>query len=188
MSYKIWREIAIKTVEDNFGDMVLLEYRLYQEIYNLAHISATEAGAPMNDAVDIALEISSPYIEDKKTQPYIEYYHNTQKEYEQWTTNTEYHRVDGPAIQRWFKDGKLDYQEWYINGKAHRIDGPAAQTWDHNGRLKYEAWILDNEELKPDEVIKYKKWLVDYNLYNKQYNLWTDEEKVLWRLSWYYSK
>jgi hypothetical protein len=49
-------------------------------------------------------------------------------------SHREYHREDGPAIER---NGE---KEWYLNGKRHRVDGPAIE--DPDG---YKAWFVDGK-------------------------------------------
>ena len=44
----------------------------------------------------------------------------------EWRLNGVLHRVDGPAIERPFKNTK----EWYQNGELHRVDGPAMEYID----------------------------------------------------------
>ena len=71
---------------------------------------------------------------------------------------------------------------WSFNGAAHRKNGPAIQEWFKTGRIKYEGWFINGKELSNTELKKYKKWLKEYNLLNK--TIWTDEEMVLWVLTW----
>ncbi len=37
--------------------------------------------------------------------------------YELWFQDSRLHRVDNPAYQRWFRDGKLNSQSWFVHGK-----------------------------------------------------------------------
>jgi hypothetical protein len=75
--------------------------------------------------------------------------------YEWHDADGDYHRRDGPAIERY-----SGIQEWRIKGKLHRIDGPA-RVWD-NGQ---EWWVngqphrLDGpaRELEHDQ----KQWWVN---------------------------
>lgn len=50
-----------------------------------------------------------------------------------WYKEMEYHREDGPAIER-----KNETNYWYINGKLHRVDGPAIESL--NG---YKEWYIN---------------------------------------------
>jgi len=51
-----------------------------------------------------------------------------------WRLNGEYHREDGPAIER-----ASGTKCWYVNGQLHRVDGPACEyangskSWYING-------------------------------------------------------
>jgi len=74
-----------------------------------------------------------------------------------YNENDEYHRLDGPAIERangskeWRLNGKLhrldgpavEYadgrKEWWVNGEYHRLDGPAVERPDGDK----EWYILD---------------------------------------------
>jgi len=42
-----------------------------------------------------------------------------------WVVNGEYHRLDGPAVER-ISGTKF----WYVNGLLHRLDGPAIEWTD----------------------------------------------------------
>ena len=44
-------------------------------------------------------------------------------------------------------------------------------------------WVQDNP-LKIEELEEYKNWLVDHKLLGKPETEWTDEEMVLWKLTW----
>lgn len=86
-----------------------------------------------------------------------------------WKLNDQWHRVDGPAIERvdgskeWFQNGQWHREDgpaiewadgtrqWWVNGQQHRLDGPAAifppqekggpwqKEWRINGVLHRES-------------------------------------------------
>jgi hypothetical protein len=68
----------------------------------------------------------------------MENYNKIEKE--DWATyyylNDELHRLDGPAIEYHYGEGK----EWYQNGQLHRVSGPAIEKsnnhkeWWQNGQ------------------------------------------------------
>ena len=116
-------------------------------------------------------------------EPKIKYYESGKIEREYWYINGLYHRVDGPAIIWYYESGKIKEEHWYLNDKLHRVDGPAYLRYYESGKIEEEIWYLNDKELKNKELIEYKAWLIANNLY-KPYNTWSDEEKVLWRLSW----
>jgi hypothetical protein len=78
--------------------------------------------------------------------------------------NGEYHRKDGPAVERLNGD-----KFWYLNGKSHRVDGPACEyasgdkSWWLNGQLHREdgpaiehangrkEWFLNSQHLSEEE-------------------------------------
>ena len=108
---------------------------------------------------------------------YIWYYETGQVKRESWYFNGQYHRADGAALIEYYKSGIMK-EYWFINSKVHRIEGPAITVYHRSSEIKEELWYLDGKESN------HKEWLIDNNLYNKPYNTWTDEEKVLWRLQW----
>ena len=112
------------------------------------------------------------------------WYKTGRKNYELWYLNGVYHRENGPSENWWFNDGNDEFRSWHINGKLHRINGPAVYRWDQKGKLIYELWFINGNRFPLDKVEDYKKWLIDYNLTKKNYSQWTDDERVLWRLTW----
>jgi len=48
------------------------------------------------------------------------YYENGQKKYESYSINGNFHREDGPAVQRWYENGQKKYESYSINGNFHR--------------------------------------------------------------------
>ena len=98
--------------------------------------------------------------------------------------NEKLHRIGMPAIRKWNRFGRIIREVWLINNIMHREDAPAYRYWYHDGRLHYEAWWINGNDLKNKELEEYKLWLDTYNLFNKNYQLWSDEEKILWKLRW----
>ena len=109
--------------------------------------------------------------------PKITYYKSGQIQLEEWYLNGKFHRVDGPAVIQYYKSGKKQQEFWRVNGISHRVDGPAYIYYNKSGKIEREYWYLNGN------VSNHKEWLIANNLY-KPYNTWTDEERVLWRLSW----
>jgi len=63
-------------------------------------------------------------------------------ESERWYLDDKQHRLDGPAVVRYYEDGSIYSKQWWVNGKRHRLDGPA-QVWYHeNGSISSECWRL----------------------------------------------
>ena len=110
-------------------------------------------------------------------EPKIKYYESGKKQREYWYINGLYHRVDGPAYISYYESGEVAQEYWYLNGISHRVDGPAYRLYYESGKIEEEEWYLNGKESN------HKEWLIANNLY-KPYTIWTDEEKVLWRLSW----
>ena len=109
--------------------------------------------------------------------PIIHYHPNSSKRREQWYLNNHFYRADGPAYIQYYKSGKKQREVWYLNDDYHRVDGPADISYYKSGKIKKEEWYLNGKESN------HKEWLIANNLY-KPYNTWTDEEKVLWKLTW----
>ena len=114
----------------------------------------------------------------------IAYWYNGNTRVEGWFTNNSRHREDGPAYIEYYESGKLERESWHVNRKHHRLDGPAIIWYSETSEIVYENQWIDGKELSDKEAAVYKEWLIDFNLYNKLYHTWIDEEKVLWRLRW----
>jgi len=89
----------------------------------------------------------------------------------------EYHRLDGPAIER-----ADDYKSWWIDGKLHRLDGPAVE--DAYG---YKAWFVDGKRHRLDGPAVeyadgYKEWWVNGKLHRTDgpATEWADGSKSWW--------
>jgi len=67
------------------------------------------------------------------------------------------HREDGPAIQRFFRSGKIDYQYWYINGELHRTDGSAYISLYPDGSLYNKEYYINDKELTEQEFLVYSR-------------------------------
>ena len=62
-----------------------------------------------------------------------------------------WHRLDGPAFQRFYDNGPIWVETYYINGKKHREDGPAVQGFYDNGQLFHEAYFINDKEYTKSE-------------------------------------
>ena len=113
----------------------------------------------------------------------IEYWPNGNKRREEWYFNNDRHREDGPAFIDYHESGTVIREIWFINEQLHKPDSPAYIWYNKSGKIEREYWFVTDEDIVGEVLIKYKKWLIANNLY-KPYNTWTDEEKVLWKLSW----
>ena len=68
--------------------------------------------------------------------------------------NGKQHREDGPAYERYYKNGTIACREWYINGKMHREDGPADEQYYVNGTIWYQIWYINGIELTKEDIQK----------------------------------
>ena len=69
-----------------------------------------------------------------------------------WRLNGEFHRTDGPAIER-----ASGSKWWCINGKLHRTDGPAMEF--ANGS---KHWYINGKQYSEEEfnIIKEVLWAI----------------------------
>jgi len=111
------------------------------------------------------MDESNKDIHINKSKMYIDEYGN--KEY--INLKAEYHRLDGPAIERingakaWYKEGKCHRENgpacecsngdkvWYKKGRLHRIDGPAIEY--ANGD---KSWFVFHKKLEEKE---FNSWI-----------------------------
>lgn len=85
----------------------------------------------------------------------------TDKIYEIYYTdkNGHDHRLDGPAVIRFYENGNKRWQIWFRHGKKHRLDGPAYEEWDeHKNKIQHIYFINDKEYTKK-EFDEYTKGL-----------------------------
>jgi hypothetical protein len=50
------------------------------------------------------------------------------------------HRIDGPAVVKYYGNGNIEYEVWYDYGNLHRVDGPAYITYCQNGNIFRKIW------------------------------------------------
>jgi hypothetical protein len=53
------------------------------------------------------------------------------------------HNENGPAYERYYKDGKLEYKSYYINGKLHNPNGPAVKHYSENGQVYFKQYFIN---------------------------------------------
>ena len=87
------------------------------------------------------------------------------------------HKVDGPAIQRFYDNGQLLRAQYYINGKRHREDGPASQHFYTGGQLADVSYWLNgkmhrldgpaHQGFYDDGQIEYEEYYINDRYYTK---------------------
>jgi antitoxin component YwqK of YwqJK toxin-antitoxin module len=84
----------------------------------------------------------------------VEYYYTKKKQTEYVVDkNGKLHREDGPAVIKYFEDGKIQKEHYFRMNEYHRLDGPALIIYDENGSIKYqEYWI---HGMRYDDMFKY---------------------------------
>jgi hypothetical protein len=82
----------------------------------------------------------------------MENYNKIEKE--DWATyyylNDELHRLDGPAIEYHYGEGK----EWYQNGQLHRVSGPAIEYCN-----KYKEWWIEGKQIDCNSQEEFERYL-----------------------------
>ena len=54
-----------------------------------------------------------------------------------------FHRLDGPAVLYYNKDGSIGSVKYYINGENHREDGPAIIHYNKDGSVNKEIYYIN---------------------------------------------
>jgi len=55
----------------------------------------------------------------------------------EWRKDGRLHREGGPAVERFYPDGRISCREWRIGGELHREDGPAYEDFYGDGSPRY---------------------------------------------------
>ena len=113
--------------------------------------------------------------------PIIYYYPNGKIHRELWLSNGVRHRIKGPTYIDYDEIGNIFREAWICNNILHRIDGPAYIEYNNTAVRIKEKYYIDGVLLEGEKLEKYKNWVQNNNLVGRE---WTDEGKVLWRLSW----
>jgi hypothetical protein len=71
-------------------------------------------------------------------------FHRDEQEYG-WRMNGYCHRVCGPAIVLYYKNGNIKHEIWYKYNRMHRIDGPAFISYYDNGVMYEKQWYENGE-------------------------------------------
>lgn len=113
--------------------------------------------------------------------------------------NYEYHRLDGPAVQKWDPNGRLRFQNFLRHGWYHRVNGPANEVWDANGNSETCEFWVEGKEVTPTKMLTealnittYPERLTELVLCQRKaialFARWNlncpDEAKVLWALTY----
>lgn len=61
------------------------------------------------------------------------------------------HRIDGPAFEDFHQNGNIRARTWYMHGKLHRLDGPAQESFHENGRCDAALYYLNDDHLSLDD-------------------------------------
>ena len=107
--------------------------------------------------------------------------HTTYHSYENihvkaWWVNDTLHRVDGPAMIMYFKDGRIYEELWYKNGNLHRVDGPASILHNNPHLIETQSWYINKIYISDEIWI----WLYDNNIFAP----FSDEDVMAIILRW----
>ncbi len=114
--------------------------------------------------------------------PIVQYYINGNMAVKEWYKHGKYHRIGGPAIQRynksgrikseqsfingiqhgenrwWFESGKIRHKQYFVVGDFHRLDGPANVMWHESGQVYEETYWVDGYRHRVDGPAYYQSW------------------------------
>jgi antitoxin component YwqK of YwqJK toxin-antitoxin module len=110
------------------------------------------------NGVQSRLDISLPYVEKSDGEKHYMLENGGKRKIsnlrEDWfNKDNEWHREDGPATIRYYKNGNIEFKAYHINGKLHREDGPALISYYENGNIESEQYYLN------DFIYSQKKYL-----------------------------
>ena len=75
-----------------------------------------------------------------------QYYNNRNIQKETHCINGKLHRLNGPAIIWYNKDGDIGIEEYYKNDQLHREDGPAIIWYNTDGSIQKEFYYIEDKE------------------------------------------
>ena len=116
----------------------------------------------VEDNKDIEVEIK--YYDDAQTKPCSELWYYL----DLGDDSDIFHRLDGPAVQNWYEDGKKCTEGWFKDGEDHRLDGPAYQGWHENGQKGSEGWYKDGKRHRTDGPA-FQDWFKNGKKASEQY-------------------
>lgn len=162
--------IILSNIEDfnTLSKTSLVNKRMYHEARRFLKPKITYY--PNSDRI-----LSEEWRDKKGNKRMIVYFESGEKK-ETWENKQgKYHRLDGPAYQFWFKDGKRAIEEWYVNGKRHREGGPAGTAWHENGKKRYEEWFYQDQLHRLDSPAV-EEWDINEKLTNKEWHEYGNRE------------
>lgn len=63
-----------------------------------------------------------------------------------WCEKSRYHRLDGPAIIRYYLDGQIRVEIWAQNNMRHRLEDPAIIHYTNQGAIEErQFWVKDRK-------------------------------------------
>jgi hypothetical protein len=71
---------------------------------------------------------------------------------EEWKTNGDLHREEGPALVVYFVCGNVEYQSYYIKDVQHREDGPSYTEYyrGSDGAKRVDVWRKEGKKHRED--------------------------------------
>ena len=80
--------------------------------------------------------------------------------------NHQYHRLDGPAVIIYNKEGTIIQELWFKDGLQHRVDGPASINYISNTKSYYLNGIF--YEPKPFWIKLLNDGIIDQSTFFKE--------------------
>ena len=103
------------------------------------------------------------------------------------------HRIDGPALIHYDKEGGILSEKWYQNDRLHRMDGPAVyEVKVHQGKIEWIYKYLQNHKLHREDgpayliFTEYKDKLgkkISFNSYHINGRPVCQNEYTVWQLN-----
>jgi len=94
---------------------------------------------------------------------FTKYYKNGNIEHEVYYVKDKKHRIDGPAYIEYYDNGKVSYEEYWYNNKKHRLDGPSDIGYDTYGNITNEVYCINDIEYSKEN---YHKELLKLKIYS----------------------
>lgn len=143
---------------NNYNSLSLENIKINKEIFNHNNLG--------NYVIKIYKNISKISIN----------YNNYNKKIELWYTNSYNNNLIGPALYRWYEDGRKECYIWYKNNYLHNDRGPASIRWYHNGTKEHESYYINGKHININkDKSKLIRW---YRNGNKSFESYGNRENM----------
>lgn len=88
----------------------------------------------------------------------VTFHPNGEKSTERWFVNEKRHRLDGPAVIKYFSNGIKASEVWYKDDMIYRDTLPTIIMYHPNGNIKSESWLFETfDKCKGCTTYSYKR-------------------------------